>query len=229
MLIEGLVGRNVVIVSGLALGIDTLAHETALDVGLTTISFPGSGLDESVIYPRQNLNLARRIVESGGALVSEYEPTMRATMWSFPQRNRLMAGISKATLIVEASEKSGTLITARLALDYNRDLLTIPGSILFEGNRGSLSLLRQGAAAITSVDDLLQELGFDLKAKKISDREASAEEKIVLNYLSQPIPKDELLRSLMQVMNVGTANALMLEMEIKGMISESMGEMHING
>ena len=131
-LVRGLAGYPVIIVSGLALGIDTIAHKTAMSVGLTTIAFPGSGLDNSVLYPRTNLSLAQEIINAGGCLISEMQPTERATLYSFPQRNRLMAGISKAVLIIEAEEKSGTLITARMALDYNRDVLAVPGSIFSE-------------------------------------------------------------------------------------------------
>src|SRR3989344_5297892 len=117
-LIEGLRGYPIVIVSGLALGIDSIAHKKALDVGLTTIAFPGSGLDPKVLYPATNAHLAERIVEAGGAVISEFEPDFRATPWSFPQRNRLMAGISDAVLVIEAEQKSGTLITSRLATEY---------------------------------------------------------------------------------------------------------------
>jgi DNA processing protein len=101
-LIQGLASYPIVIVSGLALGIDTIAHQTALASGLTTLAFPGSGLDEKVLYPRSNIRLAREIIEKGGALVSEFAPDFHATPYSFPQRNRLMAGLARATLIIEA-------------------------------------------------------------------------------------------------------------------------------
>ena len=104
-LIEGLRGYPVVIISGLALGIDSIAHKKALEVGLKTIAIPGSGLDENVLYPATNIQLARKIIEQGGCLLSEFEPDFRATTWSFPQRNRLMAGISHGVLIVEAEEE----------------------------------------------------------------------------------------------------------------------------
>ena len=105
-LIGGLRGYPVGIVSGLALGIDSLAHEAALAAGLYTLSIPGSGLNDEVIYPATHKALAHRILASGGGLLSEYAPDFRATDWSFPQRNRLVAGISKATLLIEAAEKS---------------------------------------------------------------------------------------------------------------------------
>ena len=121
-IIKGLAGYPIVIVSGLATGIDGIAHRAALDAGLLTVAFPGSGLDASVLYPRTNLALAKEIVEAGGALVSEFEPNFRAAPWTFPQRNRLMAGISQGTLVIEAEERSGTLITARLAVEYNKNV-----------------------------------------------------------------------------------------------------------
>ena len=129
-LIEGLRGYPVVIVSGLAYGIDALAHKAAMDAGLATVAVPGSGLDWDVLYPRAHVGLAREILASGGALLSEFNPDMRATDYSFPQRNRIMAGLCRATLVIEAKEKSGSLITAKLAAEYNRDLLVVPGSIL---------------------------------------------------------------------------------------------------
>jgi DNA processing protein len=159
-LIRGLKGYPIVIVSGLAIGIDTIAHETAIDAGLKTIAFPGSGLDDSVIYPRSNLKLAHDIIEMGGCLLSESEPLFKAEIYSFPKRNRLMAGMSHAVLIIEAQEESGTLITARMALDYNRDVLAVPGSILSPNSKGSNELIRQGATPITNSSELLEALGF---------------------------------------------------------------------
>jgi DNA processing protein len=119
-LIGGLTGYPVGIISGLAIGTDGLAHEAALAAGLYTMSVPGSGIGNGVIYPSRHRALARKIIESGGSLLSEYPPDMGAALWTFPQRNRIMAGLARATLLIEASEKSGTLITARMAVDYNR-------------------------------------------------------------------------------------------------------------
>src|SRR3990167_673453 len=122
-LIEGLRGYPIVIVSGLAYGVDAEAHRCALDAGLTTVGVPGSGLDWSVLYPRANVGLAREILRAGGTLLSEEEPKTKAADWTFPRRNRIMAGVSHATLIIEAKEKSGSLITAKLTTEYNRELL----------------------------------------------------------------------------------------------------------
>lgn len=159
-LVGGLAGHNICIVSGLALGIDSIAHRAALDAGLPTIAFPGSGLDRSVLYPQPHLELAEDILSAGGALVSEFEPLIACQIWTFPQRNRLMAAISHATLIIEAGEASGTLITARLALDYNRDVLALPGQIFSPLAFGPNRLIRDGAIPVTSCDDILEALGL---------------------------------------------------------------------
>lgn len=226
-LIEGLRGYPVVIVSGLALGIDTIAHEEAIKNGLTTMCFPGSGLDPKVLYPRSNTGLAKRIIDSGGCLVSEFKPDQGAAMWTFPQRNRLMAGIAHATLLVEADEKSGTLITARLASDYSRDLLVVPGSIFSQASRGVHQFLRLGATPITSVADLLEALHLEVKTDQERATQelldASPEEIQVLELLREPIPRDELIREL--GMSMSEANALLSIMEIKGLVKEELCEM----
>src|SRR3989344_2850683 len=126
-IISDLRGFPITIISGLALGIDSIAHRTAMKNGLPTIAVPGSGLSPRALQPQSHLRLAEEIVRSGGTLMNEFDPNFKATHWSFPQRNRIMAGLSNATFVIEAEKKSGTLITARLAIDYNRDVLTLPG------------------------------------------------------------------------------------------------------
>jgi len=149
-LIGELAGYPIVIVSGLAIGIDAIAHKAALDSGLNTIAVPGSGLNRDVLYPKTNAGLAKSILESGGALLSEFEPEEEATPYNFPRRNRIMAGLSHAVLVIEAQQKSGTLITARLATDYNRDVLTVPHSIFSKTGEGPHMLIRTGAVPVTS-------------------------------------------------------------------------------
>ncbi len=228
-IISELAGENIVIVSGLALGIDAVAHSAALAAGLTTVAIPGSGLGEEVLYPRTNLALARRIVEKGGALLSEFEPDFRATPFSFPQRNRLMAGITKGTLIIEAGERSGTLITARLALDYNRDVFTVPASIFSRNSEGSNRLLKQGAVPVVSGRDILEHWGVTRESQNTYDEtkreDCSPEERRVLELLNEPLPKDELVRQLK--IPTHEANAILTAMEINGFIKETMGEIRI--
>lgn len=231
-LISGLAGYPIVIVSGLAVGTDTYAHQAAIKNNLITVGFPGSGLNRPAIYPAVNRKLADDIINSGGALVSEYDPDMKATLYTFPQRNRLMAGISKATLIIEAGEKSGTLITARLALDYNRDVLALPGSIFSSGSTGTNRLIRQGATPITSSEDILEVLGFNVEKENDNRQqslftELSDKEKLVVKIVSlEPTPRDELIREL--ALPTHEANSLLGLMEIKGIIIERGGEFRIN-
>lgn len=229
-IIAGLAGYPICIVSGLAMGIDAIAHRAALDAGLPTVAIPGSGLDSSAIYPRSNLNLAREIVENGGALLSEYAPDLRAAPWTFPQRNRIMAGISQSTLVIEAEEKSGTLITARLALDYNRNVFAVPGSIFSAPSKGTNKLIRQGATPITSAQDLLEELGLvapagfgaDTKQEPLDLTLYTPEEQAVLILLDEPMAREDILAtaSLAPATTLSTLTIL----EIKGLIHERMGK-----
>ncbi len=224
-LILGLRGYPIAIVSGLAIGIDALSHEAALDAGLFAVAFPGSGISEKVFFPPSSLKLAEKIINSGGCIISEFEPDLKAAPYTFPMRNRLVAGISKAALIIEAEEKSGTLITARMALDYNREVLAVPGPISSDFSKGTNRLIRQGATPITSSDDILEALGFkvndDSKQQNLFD-DATLEEKKILKILTEPLPRDELIRAML--MPTPNANALLSIMEIKGLIKEEMGE-----
>lgn len=229
-IIAGLKGYPIAIVSGFAVGIDTIAHKSALEANLKTIVFPGSGLSDEAIYPKNNIRLMTEIVDRGGCFISEFEPDFKATQWGFPMRNRLMAGMSKAVLVIEAEEKSGTLITARMALDYNKDLLAVPGGIFSPTSRGTNKLIKQGAVPVTESKDVLLALGFDVedseeeKAKQLRlFEELSPEEKKVLEILREPMPRDELLRAMK--MPTQNANAILSVMEIKEIIKEELGEM----
>ncbi len=159
-LIQGLAGYPIVIVSGLAVGMDSIAHEAALKAGLKTIAFPGSGLAKNVLYPYSRRDLAQKIISAGGALISSFPTTMLSQNWMFPVRNRLMAGISHATLVIEARRGSGTLITAKYAEEFNRDVFAVPGPIDSELSYGPHMLIRRGATPITSSQDILEALGF---------------------------------------------------------------------
>jgi DNA processing protein len=226
-LIGGLRGYPVVIVSGLALGIDSIAHNAALSAGLKTIGVPGSGVDQSVLYPAISRLLAEKILAAGGGLISEFEPKQKATIWSFPQRNRIMAGLSEAVLVIEAELKSGTLITSRLAGDYNRDVLTVPGSIFSQNSAGPHMLIRQGATPITKKEELLQALGFNPETETEKDySDCSDEEKRALAILKSPLPRDELIQTLGLPTN--EANSLISILEIKGLIKEIMGEIRLS-
>lgn len=223
-LIMGLSGTPLLIVSGLALGIDSVAHRSAIKAGLSTVAFPGSGLSERALYPATNLSLAKEILAHGGTLVSEFEPDFRATQWSFPRRNRIMAGIAHATLVIEATDKSGTLITARLALDYNREVLAVPGPITIPTSIGTNLLLKQGAIPVTRAEDILE--AFGLKKESIEQTQLppdlSNEETEVMKLITDPLSRDELIETLGKPAH--EVNVLLSVMEIKGLIKEELGE-----
>ncbi len=225
-LIRGLKGSNIVIVSGLALGIDSVAHRSAMKAGLKTIAFPGSGLGENVIYPATNLSLAKEILASGGSLFSEFEPSFKATTWSFPRRNRLMAGISHAVLVIEAADKSGTLITARLALDYNREVLAVPGPITSPTSLGCNLLIKQGATPVTRSEDILE--AFGLKQDTLFDEaqseleNLSEEERSIWEIIIEPQSRDTIIE--VSGKPIQEINTLLSAMEIKGLIKEELGE-----
>ncbi len=223
-LISGLSGYPIVIVSGLALGIDSIAHQSAIDSGLVTMAFPGSGLNKGVLYPKNNFALAEKIIKNGGCLISEFEPNFIATPYSFPQRNRLMAGISQAILVIEAERKSGSLITARMGLDYNKDVMAVPGSVFSINSTGTNWLIKEGAIPITSSKDILESLGFSIDSPPPEDKykNCQPEEKIILDLLNEPKEKNELI--MLSKMETNEANILLSLMELGGLIKEVGGQ-----
>ena len=194
-LVPPIAAAHVPIISGLALGIDTEAHKAALDQNGYTIAILGSGLMRSALYPASNKKLADEIVSRGGALVSEYPLQCKATQWTFPLRNRIIAGLSKAVLVIEAREKSGTRITARYAVEYNRDVLTTPGSIFSTNSWTPHSLIKEGATPITSADDILEALGISQTSEKKNNGNLSEQEQALLKYLREPLSVNELARA----------------------------------
>jgi DNA processing protein len=162
---------DLAVVSGLARGIDSAAHRGALDRGGITVAVLGSAVD--VIYPAEHAALAHEI-EKKGAVVSELVPGTRPRAMFFPRRNRIISGLSRAVVIVEANEKSGSLITARCALEQGRDVLAVPGSVLGGRNRGAHALLRDGAPIVESADDILEELGMTRRRSSAGDSSAHA-------------------------------------------------------
>lgn len=222
--IRELSGQPIIILSGLALGIDSLAHKLAIEQGLQTIALPGSGLDTDVLYPRSNVALAEEILKNDGCLISEYTPETKAARWTFPQRNRLMVGLADLVLVVEASEKSGTLITARLATDYNRDLAVIPNTIFAEQAKGSNSLLKQGAHPVFDTVDILELLGLEVPEEKQSTppEDLSKNELLVFENLTEPMGRDDLLAK--TGLDVSVLGSTLSLLEIKGYVVESLGQ-----
>ncbi len=197
-LIAGLAGYPVSIVSGLALGADACAHRAALKAGLHTIAIPGSGITDKVIGPRANLGLARDILKAGGALISEHEGDYLAHPYDFPSRNRIMAGMADAILVIEAGTKSGTLITARLAGEYGKELLVVPHRIGDPHGYGAHLFSRLGAAVVTESLHLLEALHIAPRedaAVRPEPRDLSAAERAVWQALAEPKARDEVLRA----------------------------------
>jgi DNA processing protein len=203
---------GLVVVSGLARGIDGEAHRGALEAGGTTVAVLGCGVDRN--YPASNAQLASRIEESG-LIVSEYAPGVEPAPWRFPARNRIVAGLAAATVVVEARERSGALITADLALEEGREVFAVPGEITSRLSEGTNRLLRLGATALTCADDVLEAFGLEPQAKD----EISPEAQRVLELL--PATADELVRAL--ELDVGALAALLAELELSGVIAEAEG------
>ncbi len=196
---------------------------------MTTIGVPGSGLDWDVLYPRANVGLAREILSAGGALISEEKPEAKTMEYMFPKRNRIMAGLSHATLIIEAKEKSGSLITAKLTTEYNRELLVVPGSIFSTESKGTHQFLKLGATAVTSPEDILIALGIAKREGPLSLSELrddlSESELRVIEIISSPLSRDVLLEAL--ELPITEANVLLSTMEIKGLIVEELGVVRV--
>jgi DNA processing protein len=216
------------IVSGMAIGIDTFAHRGALNSGGKTIAVLGNGLDDNSLYPRNNFNLSREIIENG-ALFSEYPVGTQAGPLTFPARNRIVAGLSLGTLVVEAGEKSGALITAQMALDYNREVFSVPGSIFSQQSLGTNDLIKKGSKLAASAKDILEE--FDLSVSREPEKNIlkipeSPSEKILLEILSSdPIHVDNI--SKLSRLGTAEASATLSMMEIKGWVRNIGGQNYI--
>ncbi len=213
--------KDIYIVSGLAVGIDTAAHTAALKYGLKTIAFPGSGLSAEVLYPKANIKLAQEI-SYAGCLVSEYAPDAVAQPWMFIKRNRLMAGMCHLTIVIEATEKSGTLTTARMALDYNREVGAVPGNIFHKNSEGPHRLISQGAHVIRSADDIHTILGFDTQPQLFeTERTYTDEEQKIIDALLflGTSSQDNVLRQ--TGLNPSQFNKTLSMLEIKSYVRKS--------
>ena len=220
-----LAAAGVTVVSGLARGVDTAAHRAVVQAGGRTIAVLGNGLDQ--VYPPENAGLARQIVENdAGAVVSEFAPGVRPDAVNFPRRNRLISGLSLGTVIVEAGEHSGALITADFALEQGRDVLAVPGSIFGPMSAGTNQLLRQGATPVTCAQDILEAIGATpAEATPLAQHlpELGAREGCVLEALSaEPHHADELARTLR--LSSGEVAATLAMLELKG-LARQVGSM----
>ncbi len=193
MLATEAAGAGAVVVSGLARGIDGEAHRGALAAGGPTVAVLGCGIDRD--YPAAHAELARAIVDGGGLVVSEYEPGVEPAPWRFPARNRIIAGLARATVVVEARERSGALITADFALEDGREVLAVPGEITSALSAGTNGLLRQGATPATSAADVLEALGLETEpaGRRVPDDPVS--EQVIAAVAAGAGTQDELSRA----------------------------------
>ena len=185
---------DIEIISGLAQGIDAEAHRASIAAGLTTAGVIGSGMDKQSFFPSENWNLAEEMIKKGGAVISEYPPGAPGLKHHFPARNRIIAGLSAGTLVVEAPEKSGALITAGFALEQGRDVFAIPGQMFSPNAVGVHRLIQDGAKLVTSADDIIEELNLVRKnIKEKADALLTDEnEKIILEILNEPTGVDDI-------------------------------------
>lgn len=224
-IISGLSQYPVAIVSGMALGIDAEALKTALDVGLPAIAVLPSSTDDASQYPVTNRPLARRILALGGALLSEERGPYRANLHDFPKRDRIMAGLGHAALIVEAGEKSGTLITARLALDFNREVLAIPHELGRPTGMGVNRLLREGATLVRNSNDVLEALGLkpiDAAVQATLPGDLTEGETNLIVALTEPLVRDELIER--ADLSAQDASIALSSLLIRGLITERLGK-----
>jgi DNA processing protein len=212
-----LAGAGLVVVSGLARGIDGEAHRGALDAGGPTLAVLGCGIDRD--YPRAHPDLARRIAETG-AIVSEYPAGIEPAPWRFPARNRIIAGLALATVVVEARERSGALITADFALELGREVFAVPGEITSTLSSGTNGLIRQGAAPLLSSDDVFEVLGVEFSRPQ--RRSVSAAAATVLDLvLATPRSADELVRA--SGLPSPEISSALVELELAGLVGMSDG------
>ena len=213
-----LAAAGVVVVSGLARGVDGWAHRGALDAGGDTVAVLGCGIDRD--YPRAHAALAAQIA-STSLLVSEYPPGVEPAPWRFPARNRIVAGLTAATVVVEARERSGALITADLALEEGRDVLAVPGEITSALSHGTNALIRLGATPVTGVDDVLEVLGLERREDPV-DCPPSGGAAAVLAAVDQGSrTADELVRG--THLSAGAVAAALVELELAGLVNASSG------
>lgn len=217
--------RNIVIVSGGARGIDSAAHKGALEGKSATVTVAACGLDKT--YPAENRNLFEKIIAHGGCIISEYAPGTPPLGRQFPARNRIIAGMTRGVIVIEAAEKSGSLITADFALEEGRDIFAVPGNIWAESSKGTNKLLKIGAFCCTSYEDILSEYGWENKKEikckkdKTFNKQLTLEEEVLYRFCSESveITEDELL--IKTGMSLKTLKSLLLQLQLKGVVIQT--------
>ncbi len=249
MLARDLAGRGMVILSGMARGVDTAAHKGALDANGKTVAVWGTGID--VVYPKENRKLAERIVEKGGAIVSEYAMGTFPAPQNFPIRNRILSGMSVGVLVVEAGEYSGTRITARCAMEQNRDVYAVPGNVTNKNAWGPNTLIKQGAKLTATWEDIWEELPSEIRLQleeitgvvgqgeskgsgaaslfSDDDQQLPEQERVVLERLrrDEAIQLDELIEGLEQQMGSAEIFAALFELELRGQVKQMPGKNYV--
>ncbi|HET8653757.1 MAG TPA: DNA-processing protein DprA [Gaiellaceae bacterium] len=218
MLGRELASAGLVVVSGLARGVDGEAHRGALDGGGTTVGVLGCGIDRD--YPATNAALSRRI-EDGGLVVSEYEPGVEPAPWRFPARNRIIAGLCEAVVVVEARERSGALITADFALEEGREVFAVPGEITSALSVGSNALLKLGATPLTSFGDVLDALGIERAESREQPDVSDAAQQVLAVVRDAPAGADELVAK--ASLDAGAVSVALTELELAGLVSAAEG------
>lgn len=221
---------DICIVSGLALGIDTTAHKAAIKSGISTIGVIASGFD--YVYPTANKDLYKKIEEEQGVIFSEYWPTFAPIQWRFPHRNRIVTGLSKGTLVAEAAIKSGAIISANLCLEQNRELMCMPGLLTNPNTQGIYKLIKNGAAVITSAQDILDTLNWEIKVEKQSSNDSSEnlnlneKEKQVFSIISKDSSTADELAQKTQI-DFNELMVILTTLELNGLIKQTDGERYI--
>lgn len=218
-IVSDLARNKITIISGLAKGIDSVAHRAALEAGGRTIAVFACGLD--IVYPAENAKLAREIMEHG-ALISEYPLGTKPKADNFPRRNRIMSGLSLGVLVVEAGETSGALITANQALEQNREVFAVPGSILSPASKGTNKLIQEGAKLVRNYIDILEELNLAAIAQQLEMKEllpTDETESMILKQLSQgPTHIDDICRN--SRLTTALVSSTLAMLELKGMVKQ---------
>lgn len=220
-LVGDIAREGVVIISGLAYGIDSIAHKKTLEVGGKTIAVLGSGFNN--IYPSEHTSLAKEIVEKGGLLVSEYQPSKKSTKYTFPQRNRIIAGLADGVLITEAGLKSGTIHTKDFALEYGKNMYAVPGNIDNELSQLTNDLIKSGqAATVTCAQDILNDYKIEKGEKKESIFNLSIEEQMIIDLLKSGQKEiDEIAKE--TKLDINILNSYLTSLEISGIIERLPG------
>ena len=217
-MVKKMTSANITIVSGFAKGIDSIAHKTSLLAGGKTIAVIASGLD--IVYPASNLSLYREIEEKG-LILSEYEAGVKPFKFNFPQRNRIIAGLSKGIIVVESKDRGGSLITADLALEFNRDVYAVPGDVFSEYSKGCNNLIRDSKAkSLSNINELLDDYSWKIEEKNINNK-YTQNQLLILNSLSSEKNLDNILMET----KIGQTEILaeLMTLEIMGAIKSIAG------